>query len=48
MRERGVAMWNSSALDPWKVHSAHAQKGQWNRAGGMKLIATIYRGTTPL
>ena len=40
MRKRGVATWNSSILDPWKVYSAHAQKGQWNRAGGMKFIAT--------
>ena len=43
MKHGGVAMWKSSVLDPWKVHSA-CTKGHvilaWNQVGGMKLIAT--------
>ena len=41
MYERGVATWNSSVLDQWKVHSA-CMKGAWNRMGGIKFIATSY------
>ena len=38
----GVAMWKSSVLDPWKVHSTY-MKGAWNQAGGMEPVALYVR-----